>query len=229
VTTTRPIDPPASAPAGEHDRRPLALVAAGIVATVIVALVLLVGVVRPPPLEPFTDPSFDGAAAVASWERDWCVSVIDADGARTQVRCDQQGGELVGWTDEGIVVRTWVGDREQETTLDPTSGEVVVTVDRPDAELEGWWPEPDLPSVGARDGRLEVRHDGEVLWSVDADEPYEVTAGWESPDGRWVALQDSAERLLLVPTDGSAPPAVWAEGVEPYATVVWRGAVTSRG
>jgi hypothetical protein len=228
VTATERLDPPAAPPTDGPSRRPLLLVAAGLVAVVIVALVLLVGVVRPPTLEPLADPAFDGTVAVASWERDWCLSIIDAGGSRTEVRCDGSGGELLGWPDEGVLVRAWEGDDEYLLTVDPRTGE---TLDRTrvvlDEEHEAWWLEPDVGPVSPRDGQLVVRYRNEVVWSVEADEPYEVTAGWASPDGRWLILQDSADRLLVVPTDGSAPPAVWAEDVDPWASVAWQGATPS--
>jgi hypothetical protein len=205
----------------DRARHPLALVAAAVVVVLVVGLVLLFGVVRPPVLAPLTDPRFDGAVAFTEWDREACVTVLEADGTREQVWCDEFGGELVAWAEEGLVVRTWPGDREELVTIDPASGEVLGSVGG--HADEGYWREPEVRPGRARDGRLEVRHDGVVLWSTEADDRYEVTAGWLSPDGAWVALQDSAERLLVVPTDGSAPPSVWADDVEPYATLVWRG------
>jgi hypothetical protein len=82
---------------------------------------------------------------------------------------------------------------------------------------------PDFDGARVEGGRLVVRDGGTVLWSVAARGSYEVAAGWTSPDGRWVALQDTADRLLLVPADGSRDPVVWAEDLDPFVPIVWRG------
>jgi hypothetical protein len=225
--TVERIQPPGSAPPPEEPRRhPVALVAAAVLVVLVVGSVLRFGVVRPPALAPLADPSFAGAVAFSEWDRESCVTVLEADGARERVRCDGSDLQPIAWPEEGLVVSSWRGDREELVTIDPATGEVLGARSGDD-EL-GWWPEPELGPTNVRDGRLEVRHDGAVLWSTEAHGGYEVTAGWLSPDGRWVALQDGAERLLVVPADGSAPPTVWAEDVEPYATLVWRGAPPAR-
>ncbi|MEX0835839.1 MAG: hypothetical protein WD010_07090 [Nitriliruptor sp.] len=106
-------------------------------------------------------------------------------------------------------------------TIDPDSGEVVHRSDADGADFLDPHRGHDLAEV--RDGgQLEVRVDGQVLWTTDADERYSIHGTWPSPDGAWVALQDSADRLLLVPADGSAEPVVWTEDVDGYATIVWR-------
>lgn len=222
MTAVRTASPsPASGPDG-RPRQPLALVAAAVVAAATVAGVLLFGVVHPPELATFDDPGFGGALAVAAWDERWCITVVDRDGAR-ELRCDEEGDDLVAWSDEGIEVLRWLPHGEQRVTFDPATGEEVAREDVSERASDGtWWPEADLGPVAPHDGTLEVRVDGEVVWRVEARDPYEVTAGWVSPDGAWVALQDSAERLLLVPADGSAPPAVAAEDVPAYATLVWR-------
>ncbi|MEX1176937.1 MAG: hypothetical protein WEB09_00615 [Nitriliruptor sp.] len=199
------------------------LVAAGVVATAVVAAVLAFGVVQPPQLDPLEDPSFDGAVAYLSWRDEPCVTTVAPDGAQDEVWCDR-GGELVAWTDAGLVVRSWEPDGTL-LRIDPATGD---ELGGPDLEAIGdrhTSPRPDVvgPAAAGRDGELEVRLDGRTLWSVEADERYEVTGGWRSPDGAWVALLDSADRLLLVPADGSAPPVVWSEDVEPHVDLVWRG------
>jgi hypothetical protein len=218
---TDPRDAPARVPE-TGERRPVALVAAAALVVVVVGLVLTFGVIRPPALSPLDAPGFDGAVAFTEWGREACVVTVTADGTRTPAWCDAQGGELVGWPERGLVVRSWRHELEQLVTIDPATGEELASVSADGASDPGW-PEPELGPSVVRAGRLEVRYDDQVLWSTEARDPYEVTAGWVSPDGTWIALQDTAERLLVVPADGSAPPQVWAEDVSPYVPIVWRG------
>jgi hypothetical protein len=202
------------------------LVAAAVLAAVVVGLVLAFGVVRPPALERLADPDFDGAVAVVTWDREPCLLVVGPDGASSEVRCDDQLGELVAWTDEGIVLQTWHGAGPELETVDASTGETIAREAGDDDEL---WPEQDIEPAWVEDGRLVVRDGSTELWSVAASGGYEVTAGWTSPDGRWVALQDTADRLLLVPADGSRDPVVWAGDLDPYSPIVWRGGTTSPG
>jgi hypothetical protein len=197
------------------------LVAAAVLATVVVGLVLVFGVVRPPALEALTDPDFDGAVAVVTWDREPCLRVVGPDGGVSEVRCDGELGELVAWTEEGIVLRTWRGAGPELETVDARTGETIAR--RDDGDDASAWPEPDVDAARVEDGRLLVRDGSTELWSVAARGGYEVLAGWTSPDGRWVALQDAADRLLLVPADGSAAPVVWAEDIEGHSPIVWRG------
>ena len=203
--------------------QPAALVAAGVVATLVVALVLVFGVVRPPAVAPLDDPSFTGSVAFLDWRDESCIVVVRSDGAQEEVHCGDLGGELVGWSDAGLHLRRWGASDRELVTVDPDTGAVE---QRRDASGVG-----STDPHGGRD-RLETRHDdqlevrvnGRVVWTVEADDRYEVRAAWPSPDGDRVVLQDSADRLLLVPADGSAPPVLWTEDVEPYATIVWRDA-----
>lgn len=217
---TTPSSPPAPVerPGPRRDAR--WLVAAAALAAVVVALVLTLGVVRPPALDALDDPSFDGAVALVTWDRGPCLVVVGPDGESSEIRCDDDLGEVVAWTDEGIVLRTWGGSSPSLVTVDADTGE---TVTRRTGGDEVRWPEPDVDPARVEEGHLIVRDGDTELWSVPARGSYEVTAGWTSPDGRWVALQDAADRLLLVPAEGSGAPVVWAENVDPYTPVVWRG------
>jgi hypothetical protein len=217
TTTLRP--PPAPGPdASRRDAR--WLVVAAVLVVAVVGSVLAFGVVRPPPLAPLDAPDFDGAVAFVSWDREACLVVVGPDGASSELRCGGVIGELVAWTDEGIVLRTWHGAGPGLETVDATTGETVTR--REDTEELGR-PAPDVDAARVERGRLVVRDGGTVLWSVAARGSYEVAAGWTSPDGRWVALQDTADRLLLVPADGSRDPVVWAEDLDPFVPIVWRG------
>jgi hypothetical protein len=217
VTT---LSPPAPAEPDAPRREARWLVAAAVLAAVVVTLVLVFGIVRPPQLAALDDPGFDEAVALVTWDDEPCLVVVGADGSSSVVRCDDQLGDLIAWTDEGIVLESWGASGPSLVTVDATTGE---TIARGAGDADGMWPEPDIDAAWVEDGRLVVRDGSTELWSVAASGSYEVTAGWTSPDGRWVALQDSADRLLLVPADGSREPVVWAEAVETYTPLVWRG------
>jgi len=224
VTTT-------SADGANYRRSVALLVAAAVLVLVVVAIVLLFGVVRPPALPALSDaptPAPPAAVAWSAWERDGsCVTAAWPDGrVDEELHCESDGGEVVAWTQEGIVLTTWRGAGSEEVVVDPATGEVV---DWRTVEPDGDPPEPVGGPSGAvhterRDGVLVVTDDRHrVLWEVEAADAYEVTSGARSRDGGWYAMVDSAERLLVVPADGSASPRVWAEGVPRWQRVVWQG------
>lgn len=225
------IDEPRGAVTGTTpDRQPLVLVAAAVLTVVVVGLVLVFGVTRPPQLATITDePVVTPPARLAThgWEDgEHCVTVVEVDGTTRRPWCSPDGAELVGWTDRGVVLRAYGhGAEDLDLTIDPDDGEVV-------ASERGW---SDL-FTGDRGGDavtssrasggdvLEVRSgDGTLLWRVEAPDSYTVSYGWRSPDGTAIALFDSADRLLLVPADGSSEPRVWAEDVSGRYEVAWEG------
>jgi hypothetical protein len=196
-------------------------VAAAVLVTLVVAAVLVFGVVRPPPLDDL-DPAPGDVPGIA-WMRfddEPCLVVLQAGAEPTTPWCTSQGGEVVAWTDDGVVVRTWAeGQDETLTTVDPDDGTVVDTAPAP----FGGPPGSDVTTSRSADDVLEVRAGDQLLWRVEASSAYEITQGWLNPDGDVVALQDSGGRLLVVPADGSSPPRVWAEDVEPWTWLVWEG------
>jgi hypothetical protein len=217
-------------------RQPLALVLAALVAVVVVALVLVLGVARPPQLPTVADdPQVTAPARLAThgWEDgESCVTVVEVDGRTSRPWCSDGGAELIGWSDRGLVLWSYGATGRFEWIVDPADGEVVAT----EPVHEAGYRDPPAPMVSdahtaGRDGQLEVRSDdGTLLWRTDAPDSYRVTGGWPSPDGRWVALIDNADRLLLVPADGSMEPRIWATGVGGRYEVAWEGATpTSRG
>jgi outer membrane protein assembly factor BamB len=150
-----------------------------------------------------------------------CLQIATSDGGTEKLDCSLEG-EVWAWDDAGIVVYTY-GPRDHLEVIDPATGELV---ERREARGEGAAGPPD-GGVRSRttDGILTVTRDDtrDVLWEVDAPEGYRVSSGAVSPDGAWVAMFDSAERLLLVPADGSSDPRVWAEGTTEWGTPVWEG------
>lgn len=207
-------------------RSVLALLGAALLVVVVLALVLVFGVARPPELMPLTDATARPAVGVAwtAWGTNGaCVSIGSPDGSVRELRCERDGGDVIAWTDEGVIVRRWMQSGETDLVLDPASGEVI---DRRAVDDETYraWP------AGVRsyreDGALvvELETTDQVIWRVEAAETYDIYQGALSPDGNWVAMGDSADRLLVVPADGSGPPLVWSGDFDAWQVVVWEGA-----
>jgi len=221
-----PPDAPSSGGAGIPPRSVAALIAAAVLVVGVVVLVLVLGVARPPALPTVAeqpDPAPPASVAWTRWQEGFaCVDTLAPDGTVTEIACDLQGEEILAWDADGIALWVW-GPREMVEILDPATGEVVDT--RPaSGQLLDERP-MDALRVRHDDGRLTVqlRDTGEVLWEVDAHANYRVREGSLSPDGEWVAMFDSAGRLLVAPTDGSVEPRVWHEDDEQWQSPVWEG------
>jgi outer membrane protein assembly factor BamB len=208
------------------ERSKAALLAAAVLLVVVIGLVLVFGIARPPALPSLAeqpDPAPPAAVAWTSYDTEDgpCLQIATSDGGTEKLDCNLEG-EVWAWDDAGIVVYTY-GPRDHLEVIDPATGELV---ERREARGEGAAGPPD-GGVRSRttDGILTVTRDDtrDVLWEVDAPEGYRVSSGAVSPDGAWVAMFDSAERLLLVPADGSSDPRVWAEGTTEWGTPVWEG------
>lgn len=235
MTASRPpVHPtPGSTGAGgeagrARDRSVPLLVAAGLLVVAVVAAVLIFGVERPPPVEPLGSGAGVTPPAAIAWSDrgagENCLRAADPDGDVREVVCDL-GGELVGWSDEGILVREWRGGTERVVAVDPATGDrrtVGRDVRSGAVPTTTHWTERE-------DGRLTVSLDpddtGEptVLWEVEAPSSYDVVTAVASPDGTVVALGDSAGRLLVVPSDGGVEPRLWSDEVPEYARFVWQG------
>jgi hypothetical protein len=215
--------------------RPRSLVLLGAAATLAVAVVILVlvfGVARPPNLATLVEEPEPAPSASIVWiDRDGeeaCLKVAAPDGAESELRCDRDLGEPIAWDADGVHVRSWdVWDEVR--VFDAQTGEDVgqVAIDDPEA-----WDVPRSQDVVAhtRNGTLTVtiRATGQVVWEVDVGENYRVGTAVRSPDGAWVALLDSAERLLIVPADGSMEPRVWLDQVSTWDALVWEGTPVAR-
>lgn len=229
---TRTPAPEQPQPAGRARGSVPFLVGAGVLVVAVVAMVLLFGVERPPALTAVRDapdPGLPQEIAWTTWGRgNYCIQVARTDGGVDEVWCDPEGGELVGWTGDGnLVVRLWEhGDRD--LTIDRHSGEVLSTDagDRPRPVAHGPGPTPDATSYRDR-GDLVVEVDGIEIWRVTAPDTYQIRSSTLTADGRWVALVDSADRLLVARVDGDAEPRVWATDVSGWDTLVWQDSVVT--
>lgn len=215
------------------------LVAAALLVVVVVGAVIAFGVERPPPVAPLSDDAPFVPTASLAWS-EWndgeqCLRVGEPDGEIRELRCDERGQDLVGWNDDGILLRAWSDGEEQLVAIDPTTGERTSTDARAgDVHEPGarpWTERDDGQLVVTLDGPSVTGDDpatGDEVWRVDAPASYEVLQSVVSPDGRQVALTDSADRLLVVPADGSHAPRHWSDDVEGYANLVWEGTEPAR-
>lgn len=223
-------EPTSAAPSATSapGRNVVLLIVAAVMVIAVVVVVLLFGVARPPELVSLADQPEPAVSASMVWRVDEgsepCLQFVTPDGVRSEeILCDYDLGEIVAWDDQGVVLRSW-GMQEELRWLDPASGEEVQREQVSDEGSVAAHPGSDI-TTRARSGTVRVTLDatGQVLWEVPAHEGYRVQTGSVSPDGRWVAMVDSARRLLLVPSDGSAEPRVWAEDVPSWQAPVWEG------
>jgi hypothetical protein len=236
--TVTPVAPAPAEPGPTPDRgmRSVAyLVAAAILVVGVVGLVLLFGVHRPPPLDdiaPGASPAPPAAVAWTGWTGSRnCLNVIRTDGSATELTCDNDGLDVVAWTDDGIVVRNWTGPSTALELIDPETGRTLESwlagdesaVDRALGDIE----EPALDTTlysRYRDGVLTVSaSDGTQLWRVEAPEVYRVQRGLRSLDGSVIAAIDSGGRLLVLDPSGASEPRVWRDGLDEWLRFVWEG------
>ncbi len=223
------VESPTPTPAPGPERGSLAYLVGAVGLVVIVAvLVLVFGVVHPPEL-----PSLDSAGvtpptsvAWTQWDdRDDCTALAVArpNGSVDRLACEQDVGDAIAWTSQGIVTLGWAQSGPVLFTWNATTGEVV----RREAAADDYAPSfASSVSSFHRDGALVVTLDpgGREVWTVDAPSGYDVRAGALSPDGEWVVMTDSADRLLVVRVSGGSP-AVWTEDANTsWMGPVWEGA-----
>ena len=202
------------------------LVAAAVVVIAVVAAVLVFGVQSPPQVPSLGATQQPSPQAAVAWlahdGAETCVRIAWPDGSETRPWCDDAGGEVVGWGTAGISVSDYSGPAARRLVIDPRTGEVLEV--RVDPSFRPHTPSDSTVGTYREGGEQVVMLEDRELWRVEAPETYDVRSSSVSPDGRWVAMVDEAERLLVVPSDGSAPPQLWAGEVSTWGPLVWQGA-----
>jgi hypothetical protein len=234
MSTILDTQTPAAEPRPEPTPRTLWYVIATAVLVVgVVAAVLVFGVHRPPAVDPVESGQAPEPPASLAWQG-WdgsqdCIHTIDPAGVIREVTCDRDGFELLGWTDDGLVVRRWFSSGERLETLDPDTGEAVdaVIVRDVEAALERGLADGDQSLYSRwRDGILTVTEaapDDTVLWATEAPETYRVERGVVAPDGSVLAGVDTAGRLLVFDATGGLAPRLWHDDVPQWGSLVWEG------
>jgi len=215
------------------DRSVPLLIAAGVLVVVAIVLLVTLGIQRPPALEAVgagqAVPS-ESIVRFAYRDEGPCIELIAPSGEVRELTCDLEGGEVLGWKDGTIALRTYSNIGEEIVLIDADSGSLLSReiIDPMSTER---LPSPVYSVVRTtnRDGMFTVRlaRDNRLLWSVEAPTSYRVDVSAITADGTWVAMVDNARRLLLVPADGSAAPRVWVEDVgSSWDVIVWEGTGT---
>lgn len=189
----------------------------------VIGAVIAVIVVAWIPLPEFAPPSPGTmAGSIALVDQDNCIQVTDLGRATTdQIWCEPARGwiDQIAWSEEGIEMTTYLNQRTTRV-LDPDTGELLETRTGNDVE-----PPPPVESlvVDRPDSSELVVYDetGDELITLTAPESYWIEVALPSPDGRLVAIADSAGRLAVFARDDQVPVLV-AEDVRPWPYPVWR-------
>ena len=205
---------------------------------VAVALVVLaVGVVvafgitpypSPPAVAERPDPQVSARLAFVRFgARAPCLHVVDGRGDERELGCDERYSGDLRWVDDRhVAVRSYTDGARH--VVDVETAEVTV-----DAQVatETLQPEP-LAQATSADGHEArtgagagsvwvdvVAPDGAVTRVVEFDAPdgYDLYDARWSADGRWVAVLDSAQRVLVVDAAGRVPVRLWASDVGQFA------------
>lgn len=214
----------------ERDERRVAwlLGAAAVTAVITLALVLTLGLQRPPELAALAaDQRLEHALAILAYrdgERGQCLDVVTPAGEVRELRCSRDGiGSLVGWDERGILIIRFGMSGERIEAFDPASGSSQPLDDVDPRTLDAQY-----RSLGAmidrEGGVLTVRDgSGDVRWSVEVGDGYRIESSVEHPTTGDLALIDNAGRLLLLAA-GTDEPRVWVADIgSTFGEMVWEG------
>ncbi len=201
------------------------LSAAGCVAAITVAVVLLFGITTAPEFPSLYDagaPTIDGSLAWVEYGPDDCVHALDvANGESREVYCDNWL-HLEGWDSAGNLHIHSGDGHGYVSVVDAVTGEVVEWGEIVDGDVP---PPPEPRSLRARSsgGHATLIHDGPggevTLIEVAGPRDYMFFEHGLTGDGAHAWVCDSEDRILVVALDGSAGPWVVATGVSQPA---WR-------
>jgi hypothetical protein len=210
----------------------LAIVVAGLVACIAVAVVLTLGLRGIPHFDDLADDPDRRIAGIVAFERhvndDECIYVVAAGGgAEREVRCerlDDEGLDLAGWNEDGLLIVQQSSFDAPDLLLDPRTGREVPT-DAGDAQLDVVNRSPtehtgSRVAAGTNDGRAEIVVIGEngrsrVVTSARGPRNYAFEDARWSSDGAWIFFVDSDDRLLVVAANGRGDPRVVVDDVIP--------------
>ena len=223
----------------------ISAVASVVVVGLVVGLVLLFAL-RPAPgypsLSDQPDPSITGTIAFARWERDgMCISTLPAGGGgeEFEVICDQNigfGEFTTGWTPDGLlIVEEFRPSGELFRLVDPATGD---TVERVPFEMTSVTREPlPIDRFSATFDGLTVEVDGTrgdphlIIFGKDKTErivlseegPGDYWYDWAtwSPDGNWILLNDSEDRLIIVSPTGDPNPRILTDDIDTWMGASW--------
>lgn len=205
------------------DRSLPALVVAAVLVVAVVTAVLVVGVTRPPALEPLADHPDEAPTEALAWlgrsAGDNCLGVARTDGTDTRPFCDDTHAGLAGWVDGDTVLLTSWSPDARGLEVDVRDG--TVRGSRPGTGQSGPTDVRELTVTREGEDLLVLGADGTELWRVTIPDTYRINRSSIAPDGTHAAFVDNADRLLVVPTDGTAPPRVWAQDVTSHPDLAW--------
>ena len=195
------------------------LTAAGAVAVLIVAVVLLFGVTTAPEFPSLYgegEPTVEATVAYVEYGRSDCVHVLDvASGDSREVFCDNWL-HLEGWDSDGKLRIHSGNGRDHVSVVDPDTGEVLDW-----GEFFGDEPPPREAPLSLRsrsdEGQVTLFYSGDgtetTIIDVAGPRDYHFWDYGITHDGTYAWVCDSEEQLLLVALDGTGGPWLVADGV----------------
>lgn len=176
-----------------------------------------------PTLEERPDPAFPGIIAYARHPGlRTCLHTVESAAGEREVTCLDVHSELLGWTPDGHLVLQRLEPGQRVLVVDPRSGRILRRAPAHHPEPRpGQEGHPRVREDGSELATHEDRGPAEVvvlppdgpartLLSVEGSRDYRFWHAQWSPDGEWVLVSDSIDRLLLLKAAGDPVPRVLA-------------------